>query len=78
MMKGSSIRKGSSTTKDSSSRKALMIFLKSRPKAGKLAYPFFMEESSVVRDSWAIRGSSTIKGSSIIKDSSSRKAVMFF
>jgi len=27
------------------------VFLKSRPKAGKLAYSFFMEESSIVKDS---------------------------
>ena len=77
-MKGSSIIKGSSTIKDSSSKKTVMFFLKCRPKAGKLAYSFFMVESSIVKDSWTMKGSSIIQNSSIAKDSSSIKSVMFF
>ena len=50
-MKGSSIIKGSSIAKNSSSKKCSEVFLKSRPKAGKLAYSFFMGESSIVKDS---------------------------
>ena len=50
-MKGSSITKGNSIMKDSSSKKTVMFFLKSRPKTGKLAYSFFRGESSIVKDS---------------------------
>ena len=77
-MKDGSTIKGSSIVKDCSSRKAVMFFLKSRPKAGKLAYLFFIEENSMVGDSWAKKGSLVIKDSSIIEDSSSKKTVMFF
>ena len=70
--------KGPLSNKGQLVKKSNDVFLKSRPKAGQLAYVFLIKESLIVKDSWAKRGSSVMKDSSKIKYSSSKKAVMFF